>query len=152
MELITKQKIDHFLDCKTIAIAGASRHEQSFSAQVAKHLNELGYNLWYVNPGFEPNEVENRRVQSITMLPNDVDHLLVLTPKSQTASVMQQAIDKGIKNVWIQQESETPDALELTRGIGMNVIHHQCIFMFTQPTGIHKFHHGLKKFFGGLPK
>lgn len=152
MELITKQKIEHFLDCKTMAIVGASRHESSFSAQVAKHLNELGYNLWYVNPGFDPHEAKSQRVQSITMLPAEVNHLLVLTNKTQTESVMHQAIAKGIKNVWIQQESETPEALELTRGIGMNVIHHQCIFMFTQPTGIHKFHHRLKKFFGGLPK
>lgn len=52
MELITKQKIDHFLAGKTVAIVGASRHESSFSAQVAKQLTKLGYNLWYVNPGF----------------------------------------------------------------------------------------------------
>jgi len=65
---------------------------------------------------------------------------------------MKQTVDKGINNVWIQQQSETPEALKLGKENGINTIHHQCIFMFTQPTGIHKFHRGIKQFFGGLPK
>lgn len=152
MEFISKQRIDHFLDCQSMAIVGASRNEKSFSAQVAKHLNELGYNLWYVNPGFEPQEAQNRRLRSVAMLPDHVNHLLVLTPKKQTQSIVQQAIDKGIKDLWIQQQSETPEALQLSREHNLNTVHHQCIFMFTEPTGIHKFHHRVKKFFGTLPK
>ena len=152
MELISKQRIDHFLDCKSMAIVGASRNEKSFSAQVGKHLSQLGYNLWYVNPGFEPQEAENRKIPSVAMLPDNVNHLLVLTPKSQTQSVVQQAIDKGIKDLWIQQQSETSEALQLARDNNLNTVHHMCIFMFTEPTGIHKFHHRVKKFFGTLPK
>jgi predicted CoA-binding protein len=152
MELITKQRVDHFLKGKNMAIAGASRYESSFSAQVAKHLTKLGYNLWYVNPGFQPNEAANQRVQSVAMLPSEVNHVLVLTNKSQTESVIQQIVAKGIKNVWIQQQSDTPEALELARENGVNTIHHHCIFMFTEPEGMHKFHHRIKKIFGGLPK
>ena len=152
MELISKRTIDHFLDCKSMAIAGASRDEKSFSAQVAKQLSKLGYNLWYVNPQFEPDEVETQRLQSVEMLPPTVNHLLVLTPKSQTESVVLQAIEKGIQDVWIQQQSETPEALKLAWQNNISIVHHQCIFMFTEPEGIHKFHHRVKKFFGGLPK
>ncbi|HEY3370887.1 MAG TPA: CoA-binding protein [Prolixibacteraceae bacterium] len=152
MELISKQKIDHFLDCQAMAIVGASRNEKSFSAQVAKQLSKLGYNLWYVNPRFEMDEVDDQRIQSLSMLPGNVNHLLILTPKSQTESVMHQAIAKGIKDVWIQQQSETPQVLELAQKNNLNTIHHQCIFMFTQPEGLHKFHHRVKKFFGSLPK
>jgi len=152
MELISKQIIDHFLDCKSMAIVGASRNEKSFSAQAAKQLNKLGYNLWYVNPKFEAHEADNQRISSIVMLPADVNHLLVLTSKSQTEFVVQQAIAKGIKDLWIQQYSETPQALELAQQNSLNTIHHQCIFMYAQPEGIHKFHHSLKKLFGSLPK
>ena len=150
MELITLQKINHFLDCKTMAIAGASRNEKSFSAQVAKHLTKLGYNLWFVNPGFEPNQTANQRVQSVSLLPEGI-HLLVLTPQNQTESVMQQADDKGIKDVWIQQQSETIDAVNLGRKNKINLVSGQCIFMFSQPEGMHKFHHRIKKLFGSLP-
>lgn len=152
MKVIPKQRIDHFLDCQSMAIVGASRNEKSFSAQVAKHLSQLGYNLWYVNPRFEPQEMASQRIPSIAMLPDSVNHLLVLTPKGQTESVVQQAIDKGIKDVWIQQHSETPQALGLADQSSLNTVHHQCIFMFSQPEGIHKFHHRMKKLFGSLPK
>ena len=152
MKLIPKQRIDHFLDCQSMAIVGASRDEKSFSAQVTKHLSQLGYNLWYVNPRFEIQDTASHRIPSITMLPDYVNHVLVLTPKDQTESVVQQAIDKGIKDLWIQQHSETPKALELADQSNLNTVHHQCIFMFSQPEGIHKFHHRIKKLFGSLPK
>lgn len=152
MELISKRTIDHFLDCKSIAIAGASRDDKSFSAQVAKQLSKIGYNLWYVNPQFESNEIDHKKVQSVMMLPEDVNHLLVLTPKAQTELVLQQAIAKGIKDVWIQQQSDTPAALQLAQQYHLNAVHHQCIFMFTEPEGVHKFHRGIKRFFGALPK
>lgn len=152
MILISKKQIDHFLDCKTMAIAGASRDEKSFSAQVAKQLEKIGYNLWYINPQFKPQEVEKQRLQSVDMLPGNVSHLLILTPKAQTESVVRQAIDKGIKSLWIQLQSETPEALNLARQNNLDTVHHQCIFMFTEPEGIHKFHRRVKAFFGALPK
>jgi len=150
MELITLQKINHFLDCKTMAIAGASRNEKSFSAQVAKHLTKLGYNLWFVNPGFEPNQTANQRVQSVSQLPEGI-HLLIMTPRNQTEAVMQQAVDKGIKDVWIQQQSETIEAVNQARAHSINLVHGHCIYMFSQPEGMHKFHHRIKKLFGSLP-
>lgn len=152
MILISKKQIDHFLDCKTMAIAGASRNEKSFSAQVAKQLIKRGYDLWYINPQFESQEAEKQRVQSVDKLPGNVSRLLILTPKAQTESVVRQAIDKGIKSLWIQQQSETLGALQLAEQNNLDTVHHQCIFMFTEPEGIHKFHHRVKAFFGTLPK
>jgi uncharacterized protein len=152
MQLISKQKIDHFLNCQSIAIVGASRNKKSFSTQVASHLDGLGYDLWYVNPGFESQETEKQQVQYIEMLPAEVNHILVLTNKTQTESVLKKAVLKGIQNVWIQQQSETPEALEQASLAGLNLVYGQCIFMHTNPEGIHKFHHRLRKLFGTLPK
>ena len=152
MKPSTRQNINKFLDCKTIAIAGASRDENSFSAKVAIHLTKLGYKLWYVNPEFGQHDEGNFRVQSVASLPLDVRNLLILTPTSQTGHVVKHAIEKGINNIWIQQKSETQAALDLAQQHDLNVIHHQCIFMFTDPKGIHKFHCTLKKVFGTLPQ
>lgn len=152
MQPITQQQINRFVAGKTIAIVGASRKEKSFSADVAKHLQELNYKLWYVNPNYETDELENSKVQSIISLPKEVKHLLVLTPAMETESVVRQAIENGMDNIWIQQTSESSGAIELAQTNKVNVIHHQCIFMFTKPTGIHKFHRTIKRVFGSLPK
>lgn len=152
MQLITQQQINRFVAGKTIAIVGASRKEKSFSAEVAKHLKELNYKLWFVNPNYEIDEPVNSKVQSIKKLPKEVKHLLVLTPAIETEAVVKQAIDKGLDNIWIQQKSETSAAIELALNNKVNLIHHQCIFMYTQPTGIHKFHYTIKRIFGSMPK
>jgi len=152
MQLITQQQIDRFVAGNTIAIVGASRKEKSFSADVAKHLKELNYKLWFVNPNYEIDEPVNSKVQAIKTLPKDVKHLLVLTPATETESVVKQAIENGMDNIWIQQNSETTAAIELALANKVNLIHHHCIFMFTKPTGIHKFHYTIKRVFGSLPK
>ncbi len=152
MQLITQQQINGFVSGSTIAIAGASRKEKSFSAEVAKHLAAQNYNLWFVNPNFEKSELKEKKVSSISDLPKEVKHLLVLTPATETEAVVSEAISKGINNIWIQQKSETTAAIELAHQNKVNLIHHHCIFMFTNPTGMHKFHRNLKSVFGKLPK
>lgn len=151
MQLITQQQINGFVSGSTIAIAGASRKEKSFSAEVAKHLGAQNYKLWFVNPNFEKSELTDNKVNSVSELPQDVKHLLVLTPATETELVVNEAICKGINNIWIQQHSETTAAIELAHQNKVNLIHHHCIFMFTNPTGMHKFHRNIKKFFGSLP-
>lgn len=153
MHPITQQNINSFLDCKSMAIAGASRNPKSFSAEVAKHLSGRGYELWYINPAFGPEEKANNRVPSVAQLPAEVQHLLVLTPARQTEAVVKEALDKGMKHIWIQQQSDTPASIDmiLAKG-GVNLIHSHCIFMFSQAKGVHRFHRGILKFFGALPK
>lgn len=151
MQLITQQQINGFVSADTIAIVGASRNEKSFSDEVAKHLAAQNYKLWFVNPNFEKSELKDNKVNSVSDLPKEVKHLLVLTPATETELVVNEAIDKGINNIWIQQKSETKASIELAQQTKVNLIHHHCIFMFTNPTGMHKFHRNIKKFFGSLP-
>jgi len=151
MKPVSKKNIDDFLDCKVMAIAGASRDKKSFSAQVAEHLETLGYELWLINPYYEESLPGQRRLKSTGEIPSHIDHLLILTPSNATESIVKEAVDKGIKNIWVQQKSETPQAIQYGLDNDVNLIYNQCIFMFTQPTGIHKFHFKIKKFFGGIP-
>ncbi|WP_291125778.1 CoA-binding protein [Flavobacterium sp. UBA6031] len=151
MEKITRQDIDNFLDCKTIAVAGASRNEKSFSASVSAHLRSKNYKVFSINPNFIENNSERNEFKTTADLPSDINNLLVLTSPLQTTSVIQQAVEKGIQNIWIQQKSETPEALDLCRINNIQLVYKHCIFMFTQPEGIHRFHYGMKKIFGLIP-
>jgi predicted CoA-binding protein len=105
-----------------------------------------------VNPNFEKNNPEKNEYRLLADIPENVDHLLVLTDPSHTTTVIRNAIKRGIGNIWIQQKSDTPEALELCRDQNINLITNHCIFMFSHPEGFHKFHYGMKKFFGSVPK
>lgn len=153
MQLISIQNIDKFLKCKIIAVAGASRNEKSFSASVIAHLRTKGYTVLRINPNFIENSVARNEFKTVKNLPKGAKiNLLVLTNPEQTLSVVKSAIEGGIKNIWVQQKSETPEVIALCSSSKVNLIYNQCIFMFTQPEGMHKFHYRLKKFFGAVPK
>ena len=152
MQLISVQKIDRFLNCKLIAVAGASRKEKSFCASAIAHLRAIGYTVLSINPNFVENNTNRNEFKSVSDLPKSVNNLLVLTNPEQTLSVVKPAIERGIKNIWVQQKSETTEVIALCSSSKVNLIYNQCIFMFSQPEGMHKFHYHLKKLFGGIPK
>jgi len=149
--MVTAKQIDGFLSAKQIAMAGVSRNPKKFGYVAFKELREKGLELIPVNPN--ASEINGiKAYNSVAALPEGVESLLVMTPKPQTAAVVKEARAKGIKNIWIQQMSDTPEALKELEGSGINVITKECIMMFQNPTGIHKFHRSILSLFGRLPK
>lgn len=149
----TNDQIQGFLSKEnSFALAGVSRNEQKFSTQVFMKLKESGFQVLPVNPNVDE-LLGEKSFRSVNDLPQTVSHLFIVTPKPETDKVLQEAIDKGIKNVWIQQMSQTEQSEKLAQENDINLINGECIFMFTEPVkGIHKFHRAIKKFFGALPK
>jgi len=149
---VTKKQIDEFLQGKKLAIAGVSRSEKKFGHQVFKELRAKGYSAIPINPNTDTIDGEPC-FKHVTDLPSGVDSLLILTPKDQTDEILREAIRKGIKNIWVQQMSDTKETLKIAEEYQKEIIFGKCIFMFSEPVGsIHKFHRTLVKFFGGLPK
>ena len=101
MKTSSRQDIDNFIKARTVAIAGVSRNVQNFSAQAVTHLSKQGYNLLLVNQAFE-NSPDSHYFKQVSDLTDNINYLLVLTPPAQTPKVTEQAIKKGIKNIWIQ--------------------------------------------------
>ena len=149
--MTTKKQIDQFLASEPIAMAGVSRNPKKFGRVAYEELTRKGLKLIPVNPNIES---INGTVcyADIQHLPDQVKSLVIMTKKDQTASVVEAAIAKGIKNIWIQQSSDTPEAMALLAGKDINVITKQCILMFHEPDSFHKFHRSIKRFFGGMPK
>jgi predicted CoA-binding protein len=148
----TKASIDAFLSTQKIAVAGVSRDQKKFGFLVFKHLRERGFEVYPINPETD-NIAGTPCFRSVSALPLNVHSLVILTPKKNTREVVAEAMAKGIDNIWIQQMSDTPAAIELTKAHPVNLITKECILMHTDPvTGIHKFHRSIKKFFGFYPR
>lgn len=149
--MTTLNEIQKFLEPKKIAIAGVSRNPKKFGGAVFKELKEKGFELYPVNP----NATEIQGVKcydSVELLPDDVNHLFIVTPKNETEFIAKAAVKKGMKMIWIQQKSDTPEAVQEIENAGIPLIHKKCIMMFADPKGPHKFHQFLAKLFGGYPK
>jgi len=147
----TKQAIDTFLAGKKIAIAGVSRNAKKFGYQAYLDMKSKGFEVYAVNPNTDVIDGQPCH-RSLATLPPEVKHLLVVTPKPETLGVVQNAIGKGMDNIWIQQMSETPEAIEFAKGHPVNLVTNACILMHCSPVkGVHKFHRGLMKLFRLLP-
>lgn len=143
--------INNFLKCETIAIAGVSRNEKKFGFIVYKTLLKNGFNIYPINP---KTTLINKKIcyKTLSDINEKVDHLLIVSPKTQCLGLVNEAIEKGINNIWIQQGCDTSEAISTAKNAGINLISKKCILMFTDPKGIHKFHKTLSKLFGFYPK
>jgi uncharacterized protein len=147
----SRKTIESFLTEKKIAIAGVSRNSKKFGHTVFQELSQRGYDVYPVNPNTD-SLGGTPCFQSISALPSDVRNLLIVTPKSQTAGVVKEAVSKGISGIWIQQMSETPEAMQFALENKVDLVARQCILMWIEPVkNIHRFHRNLKKLFGLLP-
>jgi len=149
--MTTLKQINDFLGSQPIALVGVSRNPKKFGYTVFKELKEKGMNIIPVNP--EADEIMGvRSYRNVMTLPSEIQGIIVITKKDKTASVISEAKGKGIKQIWIQQMADSKEALDELKGTDINYITGECILMHYKPHSLHKFHGGLKKFFGLFPK
>lgn len=149
---VTQDQIQAFLSAKTMAFAGVSRETKKFGRMAYEELKKSGYRLYPVNPNIE--ELDGQECYgTVSEVPDDsLTHLFVITPKAQTAGVVEDAIEKGISNIWIQQGADTPEVLKIAKDNNINVVHGECIFMHLEPVkGVHAFHRFLRRVFAKMP-
>jgi len=146
------ETIHTFFDkTKTFGIVGVSSNPKKFGRQVYDTLKIKGYNVVPVNPhalliG------EDECYKSILDLPENVERLIFLTSKSVTDNLLYDASKKGVSHIWVQQMSETKNTQKIADELNLEIITNHCVFMFTEPKGIHKFHKNILKLFGAFPK
>jgi predicted CoA-binding protein len=149
--MVTLKQIEEFIASEPIAMVGVSRNPRKFGFTAFRELKEKGMNIIPVNP-YAKEIHQTKTYNDLKSLPAEVKGLLVMTPKSQTVEIIRQAKEIGLKQIWIQQTSESKEALEILKGSDINYIYGQCILMYYKPHSIHKFHAALKKLFGRYPK
>jgi len=149
--MTTLRQIEEFLGSEPIAMAGVSRNPKKFGFAAFRELKEKGMNIIPVNPHAE--EIHGSKVyHDVKSLPDEVRALIVMTGKDQTAGVIREAREKGIRQIWVQQMAESKEALKELEGSGLNFITKECILMHYKPHSIHKFHAAIRKLFRTFPR
>jgi predicted CoA-binding protein len=147
----TLKQINEFLNSQPIALVGVSRNPKKFGYTAFRELKQKGMRIIPVNPA--AGEIMGEKTYSnVKELPAEVQAIIILTRKDQAASVIRDAKDKGIKQIWLQQMADSKEALDELKGSDINYITGECILMHYKPHSIHKFHRAISKFFGRFPK
>ena len=149
--MTSKVAVEEFIGIKDLAVVGVSRKGSKFGNMIYKELKKKGYNTFGVNPKLDTIDGD-KCYNSLKELEGKVNGVVNVVSPSNTKSVVEDANAIGIKNIWMQQGSESKEAIEYCKENGINEIHKECILMFAEPVkSIHGFHRWIWKVIGKLP-
>lgn len=136
-----------FWDKRSFAFVGHSS-VKPFPKLSYAACKKLGRRVVPVDPSAD--EIEGDVAYSdLRSLPEPVDAVVIEVPKDETADWVRQAGELGIKDVWIHQGRDTPEALSAAEQAGINLRHGTCAVMYVQPGfSIHGIHRGIEKLRG----
>ena len=150
--MTSKAAVEDFLAQRTLAVVGASRDDNKFGSKVYKDLLAKGYQTYPINPNAETIEGQPC-YSSLIALPEAVDGIVVVVPPRVTEKVVQEAAEVGVPRVWMQQGSESREAIRLCEENGISVVYGECILMFAEPAEFyHRAHRWVWGLLGKLPE
>lgn len=144
------QAIQDFVAGRRVAVVGASRHGRKFGNAAGTELAARGYRVVLVHR--EAKEIAGMPCRpDLAAVRDAVDGVLVSVRPREAPAVLREAAAAGLRNVWLQQGAESPEALALARELGLNLVARKCVLMYAPPVkGIHGFHRTLARLFGRL--
>jgi predicted CoA-binding protein len=117
MELIEEQ----LRNSKTIAVVGLSDNPQRASHRVAKYLQSQGYRIIPVNPMIEETLGE-KSYPDLKSVPEHIDMVDIFRRSELVPPVVDEAIDVGVKYIWMQDGVINQEAAAKAEAAGIPVI------------------------------
>lgn len=113
-------------ESKTIAVVGLSSNPQKPSYEVAQYLKERGYKIIPVNPNLTE-ALGEKAYPDLLSIPESVDVVDIFRPPEAVPEIVEQAIAKQAKVVWMQPGAENLQAAERAMQAGLQVIVGVCM-------------------------
>ncbi len=117
----TQEQIEQFLSSESFGVVGASTNREKYGNKVVRVYQQDNRTVVPVNPRAETIEGESC-VATVADLPDRVKSISVITPPKITEQIVEQAIAKGIENIWMQPGAESKAAIANGLKNGLNVI------------------------------
>ncbi len=114
-------EIQQFFTSPCYAVIGASSNRTKFGNKVLRCYLQQQKIVYPVNP--HETIIEGIPViHQLANLPKNVKSISVVTPPAVTVKIVEQAIKKGINNIWMQPGAESDLAIQLCQQHHINVI------------------------------
>jgi predicted CoA-binding protein len=89
-------------DCRTIAVVGLSSNPVRPSYRVASYMKACGYRIIPVNPN-ETEVLGEKAYPSLAAVPGTVDLVDIFRKSEDVLPIVEEAVAKGVKAVWMQE-------------------------------------------------
>ena len=122
----TDEQIRDILSFKKVAVIGMSKHSSKAAHYVPKYLSDNGFDVTPVNP--TANEILGKKCyDSVSEINEEIEIVDIFRPSDQVLLVIQEAIKKKPKVIWLQEGIHNPEAEELARKEGIKVVYNRCM-------------------------
>lgn len=105
----------------TIAVVGLSPRPERPSHYVAKYLMEKGYRIIPVNPRLD-NVLGTKCYPDLKSIPEPVDMVDIFRRSSLVEPIVEEAIEIGVKYIWMQDGVTNHKAAQRGRAAGLDVV------------------------------
>jgi uncharacterized protein len=113
--------IEAFLAIEPIAVIGASADPTKFGHKVLAAYLSHGVHAIPINPS-EGQILGQTVYASLSDVNQQITAASIITPPDVTAQVIDEAIECGLKRLWLQPGAENLEAIERAEAAGMTVI------------------------------
>ncbi len=122
----TDEQIRDILSFKKVAVIGMSKHSSKAAHYVPKYLSDNGFDVIPVNPTAD--EILGKKCfDSVSEINEDIEIVDIFRPSDQVLLVIQEAIKKKPKVIWLQEGIHNSEAEELARKAGIKVVYNRCM-------------------------
>ena len=137
MEATDARLRDLLTSARTIAVVGLSDKPERDSNEVARYLKAVGYRILPVNPTLTE-VLGERAYPSLSAIPPDIpiDIVDVFRRSDQVPPVVDEAIARSAKAIWMQLGVEHPEAAARAESRGVPVVQNLCIMVQHRRLGI----------------
>ena len=112
---------------KTIAVVGLSPKPERPSHGVSAYMQAHGYRIIPVNPGHD--QILGEKVyKTLLEVPGSIDIVNIFRDPAAVPEIVDQAIQKKAKVVWMQEGIVHNTAAEKARAAGLQVVMNKCIY------------------------
>jgi predicted CoA-binding protein len=125
----SEREIDEILsDARTIAVVGLSKKPDRESHMVARYLQANGYRIFPVNPGVAE-VLGERSYPDLASLPAEIaiDVVDIFRKPEFIPAIVDAAIARGARAVWMQLGLVQNAAAERARAAGLGVVMDRCM-------------------------
>lgn len=152
-----KEQAREFLAQERIAVAGVSRNRNDAANLIYRKLKATGRTVFAVNPNAESFDGDPC-YPDLGAIPGGADGVVIVTRPERAAEIVAACPAAGVRRVWMHESlfkratSVAPEATELCRKNGIEVIPGACPMMFAEPVDFgHKCMRWMLKVVGRMP-
>jgi len=113
-------------NCRTLAVVGLSSKMSRPSYGVAAYMQRRGYRIIPVNP-HENAVLGERAYPDLSSVPEPVDVVVIFRQARHIPEIVQDAIERRARVVWMQEGLSHEQAAARARSAGLEVVQDRCI-------------------------